>query len=152
MEKMETLIKHFQESHVNVIAVKDMQEVRWHKLLWNASFNPISILAGERNCEQLLKNQLSRDLVLDVMHEVKAVAEKSIGRSFGAEFESIEKYLELTVKLGDYKPSMLIDWQTNRPMEIQAILGNAIKKGESLDMKMPILSVLLALLKLKQKK
>ena len=47
----------------------DIQRERWLKLLWNASFNPVSAVAG-RTPRDLVAVPSSRNLVMDLMREV----------------------------------------------------------------------------------
>ena len=45
------------------------------------------------------------------------------------EDDLIEKNLNDTLKMTPYKTSMLLDYEAGRPLETEAILGNAIKVG-----------------------
>ena len=65
------------------------------------------------------------------MQEVFEAAKKIFGiESFPANFASIERILQSTEKAGEsstIKPSMLVDWELGRPLEIQAIMGFPIR-------------------------
>lgn len=45
------------------------------------------------------------------------------------------------------KPSMLLDWEAGRPMELEVILGNPVKIARSKGLEMPRLQSMYALLK-----
>jgi hypothetical protein len=51
-----------------------------------------------------------------------------------------------------YKTSMLLDYQAKRPLEVEAILGNAIRIAARADIHVPHLQTLYALLKLSDEK
>jgi len=53
--------------------VDDIQLERWRKLLWNASFNPVSAVT-ERTPRELVDVASTRQLLIDLMQEVIAVA------------------------------------------------------------------------------
>lgn len=136
----------------------EIQEMRWHKLLWNGenllnlgSFNPVSILAGEKNSLELLQYPLTNGLIRDMMAEIQEVAEFVLGRKFAIDLDTVDQYLDRSLLLGEYKPSMLLDWQGNRPLETEAILGNMIRIAKNKSFGMPICSAVYALLKLKSR-
>jgi 2-dehydropantoate 2-reductase len=47
-----------------------------------------------------------------------------------------------------YKTSMLLDFENGRPMEVEAILGNAVRIARSLSVSVPHMETLYALLSL----
>jgi 2-dehydropantoate 2-reductase len=51
------------------------------------------------------------------------------------------------MKPGGKEPSLLTDVRENRPMEVEAIIGNAIQIGQKLNTETPALELLYALAK-----
>ena len=58
----------------------------------------------------------------------------------------IEKNIVATQKMKPYKTSMLLDFEAGREMEVEAILGNAIKFAQSKSMSTPYLSTIYAII------
>ena len=52
----------------------DVKKARWKKLVWNAPFNPISVLSHGLNTIEILSNPLTKELVENVMKEVQQAA------------------------------------------------------------------------------
>lgn len=128
---------------------QDIIAARWEKLLWNAPFNPISVLAGGVDTREILSNDVAATLVRKVMREVCDIA-ASAGHSLPRTL--IEQYIENTAAMKPYKTSMLQDYNARRPVEVEAILGNAIRIAARANVHVPHLEMLYALLKLADEK
>jgi len=120
-----------------------IQTDRWEKLIWNAAFNPISVLSGGCNTQQMLQNQHCRQLIMQVMQEVFLLAKAD---NCPLPSNIIAEKISYTEKMVPYETSMLLDFKNNRPMEIEAILGNALKFAQQKSIPTPYLSSLYALL------
>jgi 2-dehydropantoate 2-reductase len=48
-----------------------------------------------------------------------------------------------------HKTSMLLDFKAKRPMETEAVLGNAVRRGQGLSMAIPHLEAVYALMELR---
>jgi 2-dehydropantoate 2-reductase len=53
-----------------------------------------------------------------------------------------------TRALPGYKTSMALDYENGRPMEIEAILGNAVRAGQKLNVPIPALESVYAVAKM----
>ena len=111
--------------------------------MWNAPFNPISVLGGGIDTKAILENQESIKLVRDVMEEVISIAHKS---GYDLSESLIEKNIEDTIKMKPYKTSMLLDYENKRPLEVEVILGNAVRIARRVNLHVPKLESLYALL------
>lgn len=113
---------------VEVVDELDLQLVRWHKLTINAAFNPSAVLSGGKgNAEMVLEPEL-REHLKGVMEEIwEAVPKVLGGREFGEDLATPEKILKSTERNKGAKPSMLLDWEAGRPMELEVILGNPVR-------------------------
>ena len=49
-----------------------------------------------------------------------------------------------------YRPSMLLDLENGRPMELEVILGNTLKRAKNLGVDAPIMNTVYELLKLEK--
>ncbi|KAJ3276577.1 hypothetical protein HDV01_004110 [Terramyces sp. JEL0728] len=51
-----------------------IQRSRWWKLIWNGSFNPLSIVSGNKTCKEMLDDEYLHSLIRSLMTEVVTVA------------------------------------------------------------------------------
>ena len=142
--KTEKLISLWQKVGVPCDFVSDIQKERWKKLLWNAAFNPISVLAGCLNTQEILNNIFLKNLVRSAMKEVALLA-KVEGYEISDELIE-EKIITTHERKNPAKTSMLIDFEAKRKMEVEAILGNAIRFAEEKNILTPTLKSFYALL------
>jgi 2-dehydropantoate 2-reductase len=128
-----------------------LQMVRWHKIAINASMNPSAVLsAGTTNQAMTLDPELSRHLK-GVMEEVLSTAPKVLGIPLPSEFATPDAILNSTRKNNSgSKPSMLLDWEQGKKMELEVILGNPIRIAREHGLEMPRLQSLYALLRMAQ--
>ncbi|OAL35783.1 hypothetical protein AYO20_04933 [Fonsecaea nubica] len=129
-----------------------LQLVRWHKIAINASMNPSAVLSGGSTNEAMSNDpELSRHLQ-GVMDEVLTTAPKVVGKPFPAGFATAEQILRSTRRnTSGSKPSMLLDWEAGKLMELEVILGNPIRLAREKGYEMPRMQSLYALLKMAEK-
>jgi len=144
-KKTRVLLDLFSKAGIEATVTETIMASRWKKLVWNAPFNPLSVLAGGVETHTLLSDPHTRELIKRVMTEVVALARHD---GYILPSEIIKKNIEVTEKMPSYKTSMLLDYEARRPMEVEAILGNAIKKAEQFGVPTPYLYALYSLLKL----
>ena len=128
-----------------------LQLVRWHKIAINAAMNPSSVLSGgSTNADMALDAEMYTHLK-GVMDEVFNAAVKITGVPFPEEFASPEVILRSTRKnTSGSKPSMQLDWEQGKRMELEVILGNPIRIAREHGVDMPKLQSMYALLKMAQ--
>lgn len=142
-DNVKLLVEMFRSAGVPAEADEDVIAARWRKLLWNAPFNPLSVICGGADTSQMMKDDNTRKLAESIMREVLQVA-AAHGHPLAEEF--IRKNISDTTKMKPYKTSMLLDYESGRPMEIEVILGNAIRIAESCGIKVPHLQTIYAIL------
>jgi 2-dehydropantoate 2-reductase len=131
-ERSQRLAEMFVTAGVPCEAVADLRRARWEKLIWNIPFNGLCALL-QQDTSELLSRPEGRQLVQQIMQEVVAGGN---AQSLQAAIDGpafIERMLFLTNQMDHYKPSMMIDRQDARPLELEAIyaipLANAAKAG-----------------------
>ncbi|MDX2471293.1 MAG: 2-dehydropantoate 2-reductase [SAR324 cluster bacterium] len=142
-EKTSTLIKAFQGAGVEAKETTSIQRARWKKLVWNIGFNPVSVLCKGADTHQLLDNPETLKLIQSLMKEVTQLS-TALGFDISPAFA--EKQIELTRQMAPYKTSMTMDIEEGRPMELEAIVNNAIKVGTRINMPTPYMKALYGLL------
>ena len=128
---------------------EDVVTARWQKCLWNAVFNPISVLGGALDTGHILGTPEGEALVRRAMQEVCAVA-AATGHPLDASLAG--QFIEGTRKAPPYKTSMALDYESGRPMETEVILGNAVRAGRRESVAIPSLEALYALMKMVEQK
>ncbi|KAG9243190.1 ketopantoate reductase PanE/ApbA-domain-containing protein [Calycina marina] len=128
-----------------------LQMVRWHKIAINASFNPSAVLSGgSTNNAMVIDPELYLHLK-GLMDEVLATAPKVLGTPLPKNLATPDQILNSTKKNNSgSKPSMLLDWEGGKHMELEVILGNPIRIAREKGLEMPRLQSLYALLKMAQ--
>jgi 2-dehydropantoate 2-reductase len=154
IERNKTFVKLLQDG-----GIKDAEEyshaklqiVRWHKIAINASMNPSAVLSnGSTNNAMASDPELYRHLK-GVMEEVLSTAPKVLGTPLPKELATPEQILKSTMKnTSGSKPSMLLDWEQGKKMELEVILGNPIRIAREKGLEMPRMQSLYALLRMSQ--
>ena len=119
--------------------------VRWQKAVWNASFNPISIMGGVLDTTMMLRTPQDQAFIRRAMQEVCDIA-AAAGHPLPAQV--IDQLIASTLGMPAYKTSMAQDFESGRPLEIEAILGNAVRVGRKHEVAMPVLETVYALAKM----
>ena len=145
--ELDQVMAAFEPTGLSVKRSTNIEKSRWKKLIWNAAFNPVSVL-GLANTQQILTSPQSRLLLKGIMSEILAIANS---RGLGLSEELIEQNIRVTEEFPPYKTSMLLDFEAHRPLEIESILGNPIRLAKESGVLVPHLETLQALLKLRVK-
>lgn len=143
-EWTEALAALFVRAGVECRATGDLKRARWEKLVWNIPFNGLCALL-QQPVNLLLARDASRTLVREIMHEVIAAANAQ-GLSVPIASEYADNMLEFTDRMGEYKPSMQIDREEGRPLEIGAIFRTPLAYGSQRGIAMPRVEMLATLL------
>ncbi|MBF0380153.1 MAG: 2-dehydropantoate 2-reductase [Magnetococcales bacterium] len=141
---VDKLANLFNESKTPCRISESIITERWRKLIWNAPFNPISVLT-QTDTQQIMAKPETVTLVRTIMEEVYAVA-ASVGHILPTDV--IDKNIADTEIMRPYKTSMLLDFEENRPMEVEAILGNIVRTAKKSGIMVPHLQTMYELLTL----
>jgi len=137
------LAQAFVKAGVQATTTPQLQSERWKKLIWNLGFNPVSVLAQGADTHQLLNQPEAKELILAVMQEGIALA-NALGHAIELGFAELQ--IQVTLALAPYKTSMTLDYQAGRPLELEAILGNALRAARNIGFDAPRMQTLYALL------
>lgn len=134
---------------VKPVLTDDVVTARWKKCLWNAVFNPISVLGGVLDTDDILSAPEGASFIRRAMEEVCAVASAT---GYPLSPTLIDQYIDGTRKAPPYKTSMALDFEHGRPLEMEVILGNAVRAGRRENVPIPQLETLYALMKMVETK
>ncbi len=148
-KRMMDFIELFRSSGIPVSIESDITAKRWYKLLWNASYNPVSVLGVSADTSVIMSDPDAVALIEAVMSEVVEIAEADGCR---VPREGITQNIEYTRSFAAYKPSTLQDFEAGRPLEIDALLGEPLRIADKYRIRAPHMRTLYALLKLAARK
>ena len=103
--------------------IADYALARWRKAVWNMPFNGMTV-ALNTSTDALLANPATRSLIREQMLEVIGAANACGVKKLDASFA--DKQLATTDKMTPYKPSMKLDYDCGRPMEIDYLYSRPI--------------------------
>ena len=122
----------------------EYHEARWKKAVWNMPFNGMTV-ALKTQTNLLLQHPATRQLIYEQMMEVIGAAQhlgvNNIDESFA------QKMLEMTDAMTPYSPSMRLDYDFHRRMEIHYLYTRPIEIAREAGFDMPKLAMLEAELK-----
>lgn len=133
-----------QKAGIKTQAHDNLEEQRWRKLVWNVPFNGLAIAAGGVTTDVILADESLRTLARRLMEEVVEAASKfghAIPRSF------VDLQFERTGAIGGYKPSSLLDFEAGRPVEVEEIWGEPVRRAKAVGASVPRLETLYGLIK-----
>jgi 2-dehydropantoate 2-reductase len=119
-----------------------IRQIKWEKLLWNITYNPLTALTRTRVGEALKDPDLN-GLLKRVSEEFLSVAEKS-GIAIREQYKV--SLLFPDEKIQNHKTSMLQDLESGRAMELDAILGFVIQTAEHCAADVPTIKTIYHLL------
>ena len=143
-QRVERLAALFVQAGVDCRATTDLKRARWEKLVWNIPFNGLCALLLQ-TVDRLLTVPASRRLVSEIMLEVIRAANAQ-GLSSPIPEGFADSMLEFTDNMGVYKPSMQIDREEGRQLEIAAIFRIPLDFGAVRGIAMPRVEMLATLL------
>ena len=143
LQRFQQLVDDFRAAGIGAASVGYL-EARWKKAVWNMPFNGMTV-ALNTTTNRLLSCDATRRLIYDQMLEVigaaNALGVKNIDPSFA------DKMIANTVKMPPYSPSMKLDYDFHRPMEIEYLYSRPIAEAKAAGFAMPKLEMLEAELK-----
>ena len=143
-ERTRALAAQFEGAGVKTRVVDDLNEARWHKLVWNIPFNGLAIAAGGIATNRLCAIPRLAEEVRALMHEVQFAAGR-LGFAIPEKF--LRQQFDVTPPMGAYRPSSLVDFLAGREVEVEAIWGEPLRRAQAAGAKMPRLERLYASLK-----
>jgi 2-dehydropantoate 2-reductase len=145
-EKYQMLLADIQDAGIQAAEVPYL-EARWRKAVWNMPFNGMTV-ALNTSTDKLLKNPSTRQLIYDQMMEVIGAANALGVSTLTKEFA--DKMMQMTDEMVPYSPSMKLDYDFHRPMEIYYLYTRPIEEARKAGFQMPKLAMLEALLRFVQ--
>ncbi len=123
----------FDRATIAVHMTDNLGKARWEKLVWNIPFNGLSVVL-KGNTNDLISSSPARSLVHEIMLEVIRGARAC---DYDLEDTLAGKMLTATEKMVAYNPSMRLDYEAGRALEINKIYRRPVNaaKAAGLEMK-----------------
>ncbi|MDD4712764.1 MAG: putative 2-dehydropantoate 2-reductase [Bacteroidales bacterium] len=116
----------------------NLEESRWKKLVWNIPYNGMCVVLNTTT-ERLMQNKETYDLIHDLMLEVIGAA-NACGVRIKEGFA--KDMLDSTLRMKPYAPSMKLDYDFKRPLEIEAIYSEPLSAAYDAGFDMPKVAML----------
>ena len=127
---------------LDIDVASDIRAAMWLKLMGNASFNPLSVLALA-TMDQLLEDPALRAICVDVMGEILALAAAT-----GADpAVGIEARIAMMSSMVGVRTSTLQDFEAGRSLEVAALVEAPCEIGRLSGVATPVLETLGRLLR-----
>ena len=121
--RFQAILDDFKKAGIQAASVP-YEEARWKKAVWNMPFNGMTVALNTRT-DLLLKCPATRQLIRDLMMEVVGAAQH-LGVTEVTEAFA-DKMIETTDAMTPYSPSMKLDYDFRRPMEIYYLYTRPIE-------------------------
>jgi 2-dehydropantoate 2-reductase len=123
---------------------ESVPRIRWEKLLWNIPFNGLGVAAGRADSAVIMADPELLGTARALMHEVVAAA-----RADAVELDAgeVERMIDRTRSMGAYKSSMQLDFEAGRALEVEAIIGEPVRRARAAGISVPHMEMLYALVR-----
>lgn len=138
----------FSSANVDATACEDLAQARWQKLVMNVPFNGLSVVLGS-GTQPMMQTSSTRALIRELMLEVCAAA-AAVGHPLPDDY--LEHAWSATDGKPNYQPSMALDYQNGRPLELEAIYASPLAAASKVGFAMPKVDSLYKLLQFLDKR
>ncbi len=136
-EETAAVVDVFRKAGLDAQARPSLRQARWEKLMWNIPFSTLAITAGGVPTDEVINDPGLNDLARRLMKETGET-----GNADGSSIEiptMIDKMMKNTSTMGAYRPSMLVDYEYRQPLEVEAILGEPVRRANELGVAVPLM-------------
>ncbi|CAG8453072.1 9397_t:CDS:2 [Acaulospora colombiana] len=148
-QDMNRLVRLVKDSGSDAEVATNIAAAKFGKNLWNASFGMVCSLTGltpqEWNCTKE-SGETGMQLISECLAEMMVLA-RALG--YGEDLVPssmpqgiIEQAKTLMVSQSDFVPSALLDVRLGKPIELEVILGEVVRKAKKLDIRMPVRNII----------
>ena len=127
--------------NIETVVAPNLLFARWEKLCWNVPFSGLSVAAGGVGTGTILADEGLSALAQAAIHEVVRAANADLAdRGFEERLDAGDMEARMfaqTATMGDYQPSMVIDYLQGNPLESEAILGAPVRRAGELGVPVP---------------
>lgn len=137
-ERAQRIADLFAAAGFEVAVAPSLLRARWEKLVWNIPFSTLTVSAGAVTTGQIMEDDALRELATELMTETIAAGNADLPA--GDRMDAgplVQKMLANTATMGDYRPSMLVDYVNKQALEVESILGEPVRRAKKLGVSVP---------------
>jgi len=138
-------------SKTSVVPAASLLKARWEKLCWNIPFSGLCVAGGGITTDRIMSEAGLHAGAKALMEEVISAGNADLAhhgeRAVIDRDTLVESMFKKTSTMGAYRPSTMIDFVEGKAMEIDAIFGEPLRRAHALDVPVPGLDLLTALLR-----
>ncbi len=142
--RTESVAQLFRDAAFGAETADSLEDIRWRKLVWNIPFNGLGVAAERCDSKAALEDDAISSVVIGLMEETIAAARAD---NVAIEREFLDLMIDYTRKMGAYKSSMQLDFEAGRPLEVEAIVGEPLRRARKADIPVPRMEMLHAILR-----
>ena len=139
----------FAGSKVEIRPESSLLKARWEKLCWNIPFNGLCVIAGGVAVDQVIEDPPLYDAAHEIIREVVAAGNADLeAHGVAARIDGpriAHLFLTQTLGMGPYRPSTVIDYNEGRPLELDAIFRQPVRRASELSLPCPMMSMVASL-------
>lgn len=135
LEQAGAIARLFADAGFETTVPPSLRQARWLKLMWNIPFSTLCITAGGIPTDQIMADAGLRRLA-----ERLIVETGTAGNADGCQLDIpaiLAKMMANTATMGPYRPSMLVDYDNKLPLEVEAILGEPVRRATAVGVSVP---------------
>ncbi len=136
--RMQAIAHDFERSGIPIECSPDLLLARWQKLVWNIPFNGLSVVF-RASTQEIMANPAARTLAQEIIDEVVEGA-TACDRPISDEF--VQKMIVHTDRMKPYRTSMRVDYDEQRPLEIETIIGHPLRVAQQAGATLPRIGML----------
>ena len=140
---LEAIHRDMVASKIEAHLTDDLTTTKWKKLMWNIPFNGLSVLLNA-STDAIMKDSDSRALATRISEEVRQIA-CATGSPIDPSY--VNWVIDHTDDMVPYDSSMRLDFNHGRPIEVEAIYGNALREAKRHAVHAPIVETMYQQLK-----
>lgn len=137
-EKVNEISSLFNSASIVTYTTSKILEMKWKKLIWNVTFNPLTALI-ESSIGTIYDDKGLNQIATNICKEGIAVARKL---GFTVEDNYFEQIMAQGQMARNHQTSMLQDRLGRRKMELESICGYIVKKGKQVKVDTPVLETI----------
>ncbi|KAJ4253895.1 hypothetical protein NW762_010293 [Fusarium torreyae] len=129
---------------LDVIYDDNVSKVRWRKIAYNGTFNPVSSILKMDTPRMRMSKHIIDDLIVPLVDEIRAIA-----KADGVDLPDnvLDAILHQDPNDTAFKPSMCQDCEKGNLMEIENLVGEPLREADRLGVPAPTLRIVYSIMK-----
>ncbi len=149
-EKTEEAKALWSGANVEILTTDNILRDRWIKQCWNVPFSGIGVVYGGKSTRFIMDSPELCSRVENVQREIVGIANADLRAAGSGETidtdETIAKMMESTGQMEDYSSSTVLDFLAGRPMEVDIIFSETVRRARKHGVAAPNVEAIVAII------